>query len=138
MDKKKTILIVDDDKDFVDSVGIMLEVGGFEVITASSGKECLLTLQEKKPDLILLDIMMENLVSGLHVGYEVRANPDTKDIPILMMSAIREKTGFDVGADKDSEYMVADEFIDKPVKPKELTATVNRLLERGTGRRSDG
>ena len=138
MDKTKTIMIVDDDKDFVDSVRIMLEADGFEVVTASSGKECLLALQEKKPDLILLDIMMENLVSGLHVGYEVRGNPDTKDIPILMMSAIREATGFDVGADKDSEYVVADEFIDKPVKPKELIATVNRLLERGTGRRSDG
>ena len=138
MDKTKTIMIVDDDKDFVDSVSIMLEADGFEVVTASSGKECLLTLQEKKPDLILLDIMMENIVSGLHVGYEVRGNPDTKDIPILMMSAIREATGFDVAADKDSEYVVADEFINKPVKPKELTATVNRLLERGPGRRYDG
>jgi len=129
MKEKKTILIVDDDSDFVDCIRMLLEGAGFEVDSASSAKECMLALQSKTPDLILLDIMMETLVSGLHVGYDLRTNPKFKHIPIVMLSAITEETGFDVAAEKDSEYVAADEFLNKPVKPAELLATVNRLLE---------
>ena len=132
MEKKKTILIVDDDRDFADCIRIMLEADGYDVECASSAKECMLAVEKRAPDLIILDIMMERLVSGLHVAYELRSNPAFKDIPIVMASAILEETGFDVGAEKGSDYVAADEFLNKPFKPEELLACVHRLLEENT------
>lgn len=130
MGQKQSILIVDDDTDFVNCVRIILESAGYDVASAFSASECMIELAEKKPDLILMDIMMEKLVSGLMLARELRADPAFTDIPILMMSAIRHETGFDVGASKESEYVAADEFLDKPVKPDVLLAAVERLLER--------
>jgi len=132
MEKKKTILIVDDDRDFADCIRIMLEAGGYDVEYASSARECMLAVEKRAPDLIILDIMMEKLVSGLHVGYELRSNPAFKDIPIVMVSAIFQETGFDVGAEKGSDYVAADEFLNKPIKPGELLACMRRLLEENT------
>ncbi|HUS57137.1 MAG TPA: response regulator [Planctomycetota bacterium] len=129
VEKKRSILVVDDDTDFVSCVRMVLEADGYDVACAFSTSECMVELEEKKPDLILLDVMMEKLVSGLMLAHELRADPDYRSIPILMMSAIRQETGFDVGVSKHSEYVAADEFLDKPVKPHVLLATVKRLLQ---------
>ena len=134
MQTKKSILIVDDDKDYVECLTIMLEAAGFDVSSASNATDCMTAVKRKKPDLIVLDIMMEKLVSGLHVGYELRADPDFKDIPIIMVSAILEETGFDVAAAKGTEYVAADEFLNKPVKPQVLLTTINRLIAKSTRR----
>ena len=129
VEQKRDILVVDDDTDFVNCVRIVLEADGYNVACAFSASECMVELGEKKPDLILMDIMMERLVAGLLLAHQLRADPNYRDIPILMMSAIRQETGFDVGASKQSEYVAADEFLDKPVKPCVLLATVKRLLQ---------
>jgi len=79
MQTKKSILIVDDDKDYVECLTIMLEAAGFDVSSASNATDCMTAVKRNKPDLIVLDIMMEKLVSGLHVGYELRSDPAFKD-----------------------------------------------------------
>jgi len=138
MQKKKKILIVDDDRDFADCIKIMLEADGYDVECASSARECMPAVEKRTPDLIILDIMMEKLVSGLQVGYELRSNPAFKDIPIVMVSAIFQETGFDVGGNKGSDYVAADAFLDKPIKPEELLACVRRLLgENAASRQSE-
>lgn len=137
MDRKRDVLVVDDDRDFASCIRMMLEVAGYDVPCAFSAAECMVALDEKKPDIILLDIMMERLVSGLLLAYDLHADPNYKGIPIVMMSAIRKETGFDVGAAKGSDYVAADEFLDKPIKPTVLMATIDRLLQpRGGGGRS--
>jgi len=128
--KPKCILVVDDDPDIVDSVTVMLKSQGYEVVSARSGEECMKSVEEKRPDLILLDIMMEKLTTGLHVGYELRNHPSYKSIPIIVMSAIGEATGFDIAAEKRTDYIAAEEFLEKPVKPDVLLKRVADLIQK--------
>jgi len=126
----KKILIVDDDQDIVDSITIMLESEGYEVLAAQSGEEGVKLVEEKRPDLILLDIMMEKITTGLHIGYELRENPEFKSIPIIIISGIGEATGMNLAAEKETDYVAADEFLEKPVKPDVLLKRVAELIEK--------
>jgi CheY-like chemotaxis protein len=128
--KSKKILIVDDDEDIVDSMRIMLESAGYQVIAASSGEEGLKVVEEQRPDLVLLDIMMEKLTTGFHIGYELRKHPEHKSIPIIIISSIGEATGFDIAAEKETDYIAADEFLEKPVKSDVLLKRVAELIEK--------
>jgi CheY-like chemotaxis protein len=126
----KRILVVDDDQDIVDSITIMLESQGYEVVAAQSGEEGMRLVKEKRPDLILLDIMMEKLTTGLHIGYDLRKHPDYKSIPIIIISGIGEATGFDIATEKETDYVAADEFLEKPVKPDVLLKRVAELIQK--------
>jgi CheY-like chemotaxis protein len=126
----KRILVVDDDQDIVDSVTLMLESQGYEVVAARSGDECVKLVKEKRPDLILLDIMMEKLTAGLHVGYELRSKPEYKSIPIVIISGIGEAMGMDIAAEKETDYIAADEFLEKPIKPDALLQLVARYVQK--------
>ena len=126
----KRILVVDDDQDIVDSVTLMLESKGYEVVAARSGEECMKSVREKRPDLILLDIMMEKLTTGLHVGYELRSDPEYKSIPIVIISGIGEATGMDIAAEKETDYIAADDFLEKPIKPDALLQLVARYVQK--------
>ena len=126
----KRILVVDDDQDIVDSITIMLESQGYEVVAAQSGEEGMRVVEEKRPDLILLDIMMEKLTTGLHIGYDLRKHPDYKSIPIIIISGIGEATGFDIATEKETDYVAADEFLEKPVKPDVLLKRVAELIQK--------
>jgi CheY-like chemotaxis protein len=128
--KSKRILIVDDDQDIVDSITIMLESAGYEVMAARSGEEGIKLIEEQRPDLILLDIMMEKLTTGLHIGYELRKRPEYESIPIIIISGIGEVTGFDIAAEKGTDYIAADEFLEKPVKSEVLLERVADLLQK--------
>lgn len=123
-----TILVVDDDPDIVESVSMMLRSEGYQVRTASDAESCLEAVRESAPDLILLDIMMERLSSGLHVGYRLRSDPATSRIPIIMISAIGEVTGMHIAEEKDSEYVAADDFIEKPIHREDLVRRIEKLL----------
>ena len=126
----RRILVVDDDQDIVDSITIMLESQGYEVVAAQSGEEGMRLVGEKRPDLILLDIMMEKLTTGLHIGYDLRKNPEYRSIPIIIISGIGEATGFDLATEKETDYVAADEFLEKPVKPDVLLKRVAELIEK--------
>jgi len=126
----KRILVVDDDQDIVDSITIMLESQGYEVVAAQSGEEGMRLVEEKRPDLILLDIMMEKLTTGLHIGYDLRKHPDYKSIPIIIISGIGEATGFDIATEKGTDYVAADDFLEKPVKPDVLLKRVAELIQK--------
>jgi len=127
----KRILIVDDDQDIVDSVTIMLQSEGYEIVAARSGEDCMKAVEENRPDLILLDIMMEKLTTGLHVGYELRKHPEYKTIPIIIVSGIGEATGLNIATEKETGYVAADEFLEKPVKPDVLLKKVAELIKAG-------
>jgi len=127
---EKTVLIVDDDADIVESTKIVLESAGYRVRAASDGNEALKSVEEEAPDLIILDIMMADPTEGFHVSYKLRKDPVYRDIPIIIVSGISEKTGFAFAREKDTDYIQADEFLDKPVHPQTLLTRVATLLER--------
>ena len=128
-----TVLIVDDDPDIVEVVKMVLEADGFATASASNGAECLAKVQEVKPDLIILDVMMETTTDGFHTAYALRKDPATKDIPILMLTAIEEKTGFEFSPKDDEDFLPVEEFMSKPVDPKDLVAKVKELLDKAKG-----
>jgi DNA-binding response OmpR family regulator len=119
------ILIVDDDPDMVEASRIVLEKEGYSVESAPSLDDGLLKLAETKPDLLILDVMMEEPDDGLRFARQVRRSGNT--IPILMLTSVNRAMGLQIG--KDEEMVPVDEFVEKPVDPATLVATVTALLE---------
>lgn len=118
------ILIVDDNPETVRLVKLMISRQGYNVITASSGKQALELLHLEHPDLILLDVMMPEM-DGFQVTRQLRSNPKTANTPVLIFSA---KTQVD---DKVAGYEAgADEYLTKPIHPAELIARIKALLSR--------
>ena len=120
----KKILIVDDEQDILELVKYNLEKEGYKCYTANNGREAVAKAKDKRPDLILLDIMMP-IMDGIEACRQIRQDPDLKDVYIAFLTARGEEyselAGFDVGAD---------DYIKKPIKPRVLTSRVKALLKR--------
>jgi len=125
---KKTILVIDDDIDLVEIIRVTLENEDYEVIDAQNGERGIALAKEQNPDLILLDVMMSKVDEGFQVAYELRGSAETKEIPILMLTAVADQTGFDFNPDKDADFLPVDEFIEKPVSPRRLVDMVRKHL----------
>lgn len=125
------ILIIDDDPDIVESMKLVLESKGYEVISASTGKEGLNKAKQEKPNLIILDVMMEHGSAGFDVSRELRKDNDCKHTPVLIMTALKEKTGMDFKKEAGDEvWLPVDDYCDKPLKPYELLSKVENLLKK--------
>lgn len=124
----KKILIVDDDPDVVFAVSAMLTAQGFEVISAKTGSEGLDRVRLDRPDLILLDLMIENHDTGFQVAKTLKSDPAIRDIPVIMVSAVHEKTGFGFDQGRDGHWMKTDAFIEKPYEPSQVIAKIKELL----------
>ncbi len=125
---KKKVLIIDDDIDLVEAMRMTLEEAGLEVLDAQSGKKGEERALREHPDLILLDIMMGEQDEGFHVAYHLRNHKETEDIPIIMLSAVGQETGFSFDPEKDEAFLPVQEFIDKPVNPDHLVEKVKAHL----------
>jgi len=125
---ERTILIIDDDIDLVEIIRVTLENDGFQVLDAQNGERGLAVALEKKPDLILLDVMMGKVDEGFQVAYQLRGNEETKDIPILMLTAVTGQTGYSFDPATDGEFLPVDEFLEKPVNPRVLVDLVRKHL----------
>ncbi len=117
------ILIVDDDPDVVDACRLFLERQGFAVSGVYSRAEGMKAVQAQAPDLLILDVMMEQPDDGIAMAQDLRRQGFKK--PILMLTSISKVTGMDFGK---SELVPVDEFVEKPVDPATLVAKVNKLL----------
>lgn len=124
------VLIVDDDPDFHEALHGILTAGGFQVVSAYSKSEGMEKVRPEKPDVIVLDIMMESLTAGFHFAQEIRRDPALKHIPILSASAVTEKTGFKFSPLTDEEFFPVDDFVEKPIRAKDLIARLNKLIGR--------
>lgn len=127
------ILIIDDDPDIVLSVRLCLQGAGHEVFDARNGEEGLRVLEQHKPELIILDVMMDTTTEGFQVALKLRS-PDPASplapyagIPILMLTALHSTTDLRFGPDED--YLPVDAFVDKPIDPDKLVDKVNALLK---------
>ncbi len=118
------ILVVDDDPDIIFAVSLFLEREGHEVRSAASRAEGMEALASFKPDLMILDVMMEQPDDGIAMAQELRRTGHT--LPIVMLTSVGRVTGMTY--DRDSEVVPVDAFFEKPVRPADLLKTVNELL----------
>jgi two-component system alkaline phosphatase synthesis response regulator PhoP len=130
MKPKGKILLVDDDPDFLEMHKAVLVNHGYEVMTATSAKEGLEKVRSEMPHLIVLDLMMEKHDAGFSFSKQIKSDPLFKSIPILMVTAVADATGYKFSLEKDGYWMKTDEFLDKPVQPSVLLSKVEKLLER--------
>ena len=121
-------MIIDDDIDLVEAMRITLESGHYEVIDAQEGQKGLEILEREKPDLLILDVMMDTQDEGFQLAYQIRSHPGLKEMPILMVTAVGSQTGYSFDSARDEEFLPVDEFIEKPVNPRVLLDAVKRNL----------
>jgi len=129
------ILIVDDDLDFIEISRLNLEGKGYQVRSATDGKQGWKMVEKEKPDLIIMDLMMEKLDAGMALSQKIKSHPQYGSIPILMLTSISRDTGMDFTprtAD-DLKKLKVDDFHTKPIKAKTLLEKVKKLLG-GQGR----
>jgi len=130
------IFMVDDDPSFVEIAQLVLEAAGYEFVAASSAAEALARMGEVQPDLIILDVMMEDVAAGFRVvnalrDFEVHPqNRRYEKVPILMLTSIQQRTNMRFSQDAGTTLLPVDGFREKPVKPRQLLDTVADLLRR--------
>ncbi|MFW6061514.1 MAG: response regulator transcription factor [Planctomycetota bacterium] len=125
----KTVLLVDDDPDFLLQMRVRLEEAGYHVRPAQSQADAEQSLAEQKPDIAVVDLMMENVDTGFALCHHIKqADPS---IPIIMVSAVTSETGleFDAGTEEERAWVKADAMLAKPIRFEQLAQQINRLLK---------
>lgn len=118
------ILVVDDDQDICEAIELVLKKEGHEVAAAYNRKDGEAAVKQVSPDLIILDVMMDEPDDGIALAQQLRA--DGFDKPILMLTSVSKVTGLDFG--RDNEMVPVDEFFEKPIDPQTLVGKVASLL----------
>lgn len=123
-----TILIVDDDSDYLFQFQSRIEKYGFKTITAEGQKEAELIIEKTKPDLAILDLMMENEDSGFILCYKIKKR--YPDLPIIIATGVAAETGinFDINDENNRKWIKADSFLDKGIKTERLKEEIEKLL----------
>ncbi len=125
----KRILLIDDDPDVVLALRMPLSSAGYEVYEAHTQAEGLIAVDEVKPDMIILDVMMDTHTAGFQLALKLHgptAKPEHCAIPIVMLTAIHQTTPLRFGPDAD--YLPVEAFVEKPIDPQQLLAQVSKLL----------
>jgi CheY-like chemotaxis protein len=120
------ILVVDDDPDFQNATRLVLEKEGHNVQSATSGSEGYRLAKEQKPDLIILDVIMDSVLDGLSMSQQMDDDETVHDIPIIMVTSIANTDYAELFPTDDYIHIRA--FLSKPIKPVELIKQVNKLL----------
>jgi CheY-like chemotaxis protein len=130
----KKILMIDDDVNLVQVIKMVLEAKGYQFAEAHSASEGLQKIKEVHPDLIILDVIMEDFVAGFRVVSELRTKPPGSEysafskIPILMLTSVTAKTNMNFSERVGTSLLPVDSFVEKPVKPAELLEKIEDLL----------
>ena len=135
MEKSLKIEIVDDNTDFLFTMETFLQRNGFEVLTADDGQKGLDLIRIERPDLILLDIMMETLFSGFEVCKQIRSDDDLKNIPVIGISAMGDELDINYGQWPDYDYFRPDAFLDKPVDRQQLLQMIPEVVRKARKRK---
>lgn len=122
MSNGKTILLADDEEDIKIVVRLYLESKGYEIITAYDGLDAINQVQKNKPDLLLLDVMMP-VMNGFEVAQRLRANDETKELPIVMLSAATHEDAVRKGLEAG-----ANDYVMKPFEPAKLEEVIKKYL----------
>ncbi|MFH0962908.1 MAG: response regulator [Planctomycetota bacterium] len=128
-DAPKRILVIDDEPDAVKGTAAVLEAGGYAVASARDGEAGLAAARKLQPDLILLDVQMPGK-NGFEVFTELRADPALRNVPVVFVTGIGEKTGIHLSASDVGGFLgdQPDACVEKPVDPELLLATVRKVF----------
>jgi len=127
-EEKPTVLIIDDDPDLVEATKVVLEGAGYAVASALNGPDGLERIRGGGIDCILLDVMMAKDTEGFRIAQDLKADEATAGIPIIMLTAVGQKTGFEFSPETDADYMPVEAFLEKPVEPDALLETIRKAL----------
>jgi len=119
------IAIIDDDLDIIEASKLVLKSNGFDVITANNPDDGYKLVKENSPELIILDVMMDEPDDGFFLAQKLRK--ENVKTPILMYTSVSKTTGYDFGK---GDMVPVDEFVEKPISPEELIEKVNKLLNK--------
>jgi CheY-like chemotaxis protein len=129
-----SILIIDDDPDFVEVTKVILETKQYDVRFAYSPEEGWTELEKEIPDALILDIMMGKGAEGFIMARKLRKDPRFAKMPILMLTSMREQTGFDFPGEKIHEkFLPVDDYIEKGIEPQALLEKIQQQLAAKTG-----
>lgn len=128
MGQRKDILVVDDDHDFASAIERILIGANYGVRKTGSVAAGWAAIEEKKPDLILLDVMMEKYDDGFTMCSDLKHDQRYKEIPVIIITAVTEVTGLRFSPETDGEYLDAEDYVEKPISPSLLLEKVGRLL----------
>jgi two-component system alkaline phosphatase synthesis response regulator PhoP len=137
MSEQTRILIIDDDPDFVEGIQSILEGASYSVEVAYNPKDGLDALQNNPPDLLCLDIMMGRGAEGVMIARKIRKDPQLREIPVLIITGIREQIAFLFpGEPVHPRFVPVDELVEKPVEPQLLLERVSALLQAAEERKA--
>lgn len=126
-----SILIIDDDPDFVEVTKVILETKQYDVRFAYNPEEGLARLEEETPDVLILDVMMGKGAEGFIFARNIRKDPRFEKMPILMLTSMREQTGFDFPGERiHSKFLPVDDYVEKDVEPQVLLEKIEQQLAR--------
>lgn len=124
------ILDIDDDQDVLVARKMVLEHDGFEVIQTTNIVVAREILESEPIDLIILDVMMQKDSDGFNFAQHIKMNEKFKEIPIIMVTAVSQRTPFKFDPKTDGSFLPVEKFLEKPVDPDLLIATIKGLLKK--------
>ncbi len=126
---KKTILIVDDDRDFAESVEDLLASEGYNVLKAYDGENGLALAIKERPDVMILDVMMTHDTEGFEVSRKIPETPELRDMPVIMVTGIMSEKNLPFKFEPDESWLPVDSVLEKPVNPVTLLQAIKKRLD---------
>lgn len=131
---KPRLLLVDNNRETADLTQQDLEKNGFQVLRSHTAREALEMVEYEQPDIIVSEVMLEKHDAGFTLAKKVKADPRFNTIPLLLLTAITEKTSYRFELEKDGYWMKADDYVEKPILIQDLVSRILRLM----GKETDG
>lgn len=135
MEKGLKVVVVDDDRDYLFTMETFLKRNDFEVFTANNGKDGINLIKTQRPNVVLLDVMMETLFSGYEVCKAVRSDPELEFIPIVGISGMGGELGVKYEQYRDDKYFTPDVFVEKPVDKALLMDIIAQAIDKAKARK---
>jgi two-component system, OmpR family, response regulator len=128
-DDRKTVLLVDDDSDFLFQQRLQLEAAGFHVVSAAGANDADRLLEQQRPDLAVVDVMMENPDAGFTLCHRIRRRDPS--IPVILVTSVNSESGmdFEAATEEERSWIKADAFLAKPIRFEQLKREIDRLLK---------
>ena len=124
----KKVLMIDDDPEFVEAITNVLDAKGYEVVSASNGKDGVEKAKAENPNIILLDVMMTTESEGFDVAREMQKDESAKNIPVIILTGIRKAMSLPFGFEPDETWLPVKEVLEKPVKPEVLLKAIEENI----------
>lgn len=126
---KKTVLVADDDPDFLNQMRLQLLAAGFNVVAAATQRAAEAEIAKAMPDVAIVDLMMENVDAGFSLCYHIKKKNGA--VPVILVTAVTSETGleFDAATDEERSWVKADVMLAKPVRFEQLVREIHRLLK---------